>query len=54
MKRKSKAIIVSTHQLDIGQELADEILFLHNGEVRQINNHFQTPAELKNYIRKFI
>ncbi|MCZ0702787.1 ABC-2 type transport system ATP-binding protein [Natronobacillus azotifigens] len=54
LKEQGKAIIVSTHQLDIAQELADEILFLNDGKVNQIINNFQTPRELKNYIRLYI
>lgn len=54
LKGKGKAIIVSTHQLDIAQELADEILFLNDGKVNQIINNFQTPRELKNYKRLYI
>ncbi|MEI3614888.1 hypothetical protein [Pseudogracilibacillus sp. SO30301A] len=54
MKTEGKIIIVSTHQLDIAQELADEILFLHNGQIHQIRNQFNTPNELKNYIRESI
>lgn len=54
VKANGKTIVVSTHQLDIAQELADEILFLNNGKVHQFNNKFNTPNELKNYIRAYI
>ncbi|GAA4073612.1 ABC transporter ATP-binding protein [Amphibacillus indicireducens] len=54
VKEAGKTIVVSTHQLDIAQELADEILFLNNGKVHQIDNQFSTPQELKNYIRAYI
>ena len=54
VKEAGKTIVVSTHQLDIAQELADEILFLNNGKVHQIDNQFSTPQELKNYIRTYI
>ena len=54
VKEAGKTIVVSTHQLDIIQELADEILFLNNGKVHQIDNQFSTPQELKNYIRTYI
>ncbi|NMB18413.1 MAG: hypothetical protein GX984_03005 [Erysipelothrix sp.] len=54
VKDAGKTIVVSTHQLDIAQELADEILFLNNGKVHQIDNQFSTPNELKNYIRAYI
>lgn len=54
VKADGKTIVVSTHQLDIAQELADEILFLNNGKIHQINNQFKTLNELKNYIRAYI
>ena len=54
VKEAGKTIVVSTHQLDIAQELADEILFLNNGKIHQIDNQFSTPHELKNYIREYI
>lgn len=54
VKEAGKTVVVSTHQLDIAQELADEILFLNNGKIHQIDNQFSTPHELKNYIRVYI
>jgi len=54
MKKAGKTVVVSTHQLDIAQELADEILFLNNGKIHQIDNRFNTTNELKNYIRAYI
>lgn len=54
MKKSGKTVVVSTHQLDIAQELADEILFLNNGQIQQIDNRFNTTNELKNYIRAYI
>ncbi|MFB1049893.1 ATP-binding cassette domain-containing protein [Paraliobacillus sp. JSM ZJ581] len=54
VKEDGKTIVVSTHQLDIAQELADEILFLNNGQIHQIYNNFKTPNELKKYIRAYI
>ncbi|BAM46891.1 P-loop NTPase family protein [Amphibacillus xylanus] len=54
VKIAGKTVVVSTHQLNIAQELADEILFLNNGQIHQIDNQFSTPNELKNYIRAYI
>lgn len=54
LKDAGKTIVVSTHQLNIAQQLADEILFLHNGHVHQMTNRFNTAHELKNYLRVFI
>ena len=54
LKDAGKTIVVSTHQLNIAQQLADEILFLHNGHVHQITNRFNTAHELQNYLRVLI
>lgn len=54
LKQRGKTIVVSTHQLDIAQELADGILFLNDGKVTQILNNFETPRELKKFIRVYI
>src|SRR5690625_62891 len=54
MKKAGKTVVVSTHQLDIAQELADEILFLNTGKIHQIDNRLNTTNELKNYIRAYI
>ncbi|WP_217587639.1 ATP-binding cassette domain-containing protein [Lentibacillus saliphilus] len=51
LKEDGKTIVVSTHQIDIAQEMADDILFLNDGHVHQIPNQFKTPNDLKNYIR---
>lgn len=52
LKQQQKTIIVSTHLMDIAQELADEILFLHDGKIHPIKNNFGNVKDLKNYIRK--
>ena len=54
LKDAGKTIVVSTHQLNIAQQLADEILFLHNGHVHQMTNRFNTAHELQNYLRVLI
>lgn len=54
LKRSGKTIVVSTHQLDVAQELADEVLFLNNGQIQQFTNRFKTPNELKDYLRAYI
>lgn len=50
----NKGIIISTHLIDIAQELADEILFINNGKVHQRVNDFTNTRELKEWIRKRI
>jgi len=54
LKRAGKTIVVSTHQLDVAQELADEVLFLNKGKIHQVTNRFKTPRELKSYLRVYI
>ena len=48
---KGNTIVVSTHQIDIAQEIADEILFLNNGKVYTIKNDFSNSNEIKNWIK---
>lgn len=54
LKKTGKTIVVSTHQLDVAQELADEVLFLNKGKIYQVTNRFKTPRELKSYLRMYI
>lgn len=54
LKAQGKTIVVSTHLIDIAQDLADEILFLNEGTIHQIYNTFNIPNELKKYIREYI
>jgi len=48
---KGNTIVVSTHQIDIAQEIADEILFLNNGKVYTVKNDFSNSNEIKNWIK---
>ena len=50
----NNGIIISTHLIDIAQEIADEILFINNGKVHQRINDFTNTKELKEWIRKMI
>ncbi len=54
LREKNKTIVVSTHLIDIAQEIADEILFLNNGKVYTVKNQFNTPKEIKAWIKKKI
>lgn len=47
-------IVISTHLIDIAQEISDSILFLNNGKVYQTKNKFKNSKELKGWIRGFI
>lgn len=48
---KNNAIVVSTHLIDIAQDVADEILFLNNGKVYTKENNFSNSNELKLWIK---
>lgn len=51
---KNCAIVLSTHLIDIAQEVCDTILFLNNGIVYQVENSFETSNEVKEWIRSLI
>jgi len=48
---KNNGIVISTHLIDIAQEMADEILFLNNGKVCAKENDFSSSKELKEWIK---
>lgn len=48
------AIIVSTHLIDIAQEIADIILFLNDGKIYEVENKFKTSNEIKKWIKSLI
>ena len=50
----NNGIIISTHLIDIAQEIADEILFINSGKIYQVINNFNDSKELKEWIRKRI
>ncbi|NLD48722.1 MAG: ABC transporter ATP-binding protein [Clostridiaceae bacterium] len=50
-KEKNNTIVLSTHLIDIAQEVADDILFLNNGKIYKIKNNFTHPKEIKKWIR---
>lgn len=52
--KKDCSIVVSTHLIDIAQEIADEILFLDKGKVYSKVNSFETSGELKGWIRALV
>jgi ABC-2 type transport system ATP-binding protein len=51
---KNNSIVVSTHLIDIAQEIADEILFLNDGKVYTIKNDFNNSKEIKKWIKEKI
>ncbi|ENK1244801.1 ATP-binding cassette domain-containing protein [Clostridium sp. FAM 1755] len=51
---KNCSIMVSTHLIDIAQQVADNILFLNNGKINQIKNNFKDSKEIKDWIKELI
>lgn len=50
-KKNNNTVVVSTHQIDLAHEVADEILFLNDGKVYTITNNFTHSKEIKKWIR---
>jgi|SRR5690554_3001674 len=48
---KNNTIVVSTHQIDVAQEISDYILFLNQGKVHTVKNRFGDSRALKQWIR---
>lgn len=51
---KNNTIVISTHLIDIAQEIADEILFLNNGKVFMVKNDFKNSNEIKKWIKELL
>ncbi len=52
--KKGCAIVVSTHLIDIAQEVADTILLLNEGKIYIIENNFKSAQEVKLKIKELI
>lgn len=50
--KKNRAIVISTHMLDIAQEIGDEILLLNDGKIVELENSFENSKELKKRIKE--
>lgn len=51
---KGTTVVISTHLIDIAKDISDTILFLNNGKIYEVKNNFNTPDEMKNWIRGLI
>lgn len=51
---KGTTVVISTHLIDIAKDISDTILFLNNGKIYEVKNKFNTPDEMKNWIRGLI
>lgn len=49
---KNNSIIISTHMMDMAQEISDKILLLKNGRIIEFDNKFINSRELKDEIKK--
>lgn len=49
---QNNIIVISTHLMDIAQEIADMILFLHHGKIYTVKNEFKNTQTLKNWIKE--
>lgn len=52
--KRDCAIVVSTHLIDIAQEVADIILFLNEGKIYTIENNFKSSQEIKAKIKELL
>ncbi|MFX0549360.1 ATP-binding cassette domain-containing protein [Hathewaya histolytica] len=48
--KAGNTIIISTHMLDIAQEISDKILLLQNGKIQEFENNFKSSNEIKKII----
>jgi ABC-2 type transport system ATP-binding protein len=47
---QGKTLIVATNDIDLSYELADEILLLHNGKIKQIENKFSSNKQYEDKV----
>jgi len=45
--KENNTVIISTHMIDIAQEISDKILFLNNGKIKEYDNNFTSSKEIK-------
>ncbi|MBS6600776.1 MAG: ATP-binding cassette domain-containing protein [Clostridium sp.] len=50
--RKGNAIVISTHLMDVAQEISDKILLLSRGKITEVDNNFNSSKELKDRLRE--
>ncbi|WP_142414305.1 ABC transporter ATP-binding protein [Hathewaya massiliensis] len=48
--KAGNTIVISTHMLDIAQEISDKILLLQNGKIQEFDNNFKSSSEIKKII----
>ena len=50
--KNNNTVIISTHMIDIAQEISDKILLLSNGKIQEYENNFNNSKEIKEIILK--
>ena len=50
--KNNNTVIISTHMIDIAQEISDKILLLSNGKIQEYDNDFNNSKEIKEIILK--
>lgn len=50
--KNNNTVIISTHMIDIAQEISDKILLLNNGKIQEYDNNFNNSKEIKEIILK--
>lgn len=48
--KAGNTIIISTHMLDVAQEISDKILLLQHGKIQEFENNFNSSSEIKKLI----
>lgn len=48
--KDNNSVIISTHMIDIAQEISDKILLLNNGKLKEYENNFSSSKEIKEII----
>lgn len=48
--KAGNSIIISTHMLDVAQEISDKILLLQHGKIQEFENNFNSSSEIKKLI----
>lgn len=50
--KRGNAIVISTHLMDVAQQISHKILLLHKGKIDTIDNNFEDTNELKDKLRE--
>ncbi len=50
MKSQGKTFVIATHMIHLAYQMADELLFLRNGQVTKVSNTFSTFDQFRLYL----